>query len=54
MRQCCNDECIDSKNCELKARERWPEPPSLLVMFITNPMVIFSVGFLLGLLFGAP
>lgn len=52
MKQCCNDSCIDAKNCEQKARERWPRGPSLFVMVVSNPMFIFAVGFALGVLFG--
>lgn len=52
MKQCCNDSCIDAKNCEQKARERWPHEPSLFVMVVSNPMVIFGLGFFLGFVFG--
>ena len=52
MKQCCNDDCINAKGCEQKAKERWSKQPSLFAMVITNPMVIFGVGFFLGFVFG--
>ncbi len=52
MKHCCNDECINSRDCEERAKRRWSKQPSLFVMFITNPLVIFGIGFLLGFVFG--
>lgn len=52
MKHCCNNECINAKDCEQKAIERWPKQPSLFVMVVTNPMVIFSLGLFVGFLFG--
>jgi len=52
IRHCCSGTCINSKDCEEKAIERWSKHPSLFVMIISNPMVIFGIGFFLGFLFG--
>ena len=51
MKQCCSGECIGAKYCEEKAKAAW-DHKSLFILIITNPMVIFGLGFLCGILFG--
>lgn len=51
MKQCCNDDCINAKGCEQKAKERWSREPSLFVMVFSNLLFIASVVIFLGIIF---
>jgi hypothetical protein len=51
-KHCCNNECINAKDCELKARERWSNRPPLFLEILLNPVFAFGLGFACGVMFG--